>query len=131
MEAFECYLLVATGRYTPFHEGISSPVYHREDGGGMYHTGWSDNPHCARAKAGALWIEGDGGLVVRTPGGDWYVDQHVYGRSWKRNGTPPRITVDPSIMFAFDSEIYKTHGIPLNQRRFHGVLTNGILQEVP
>ena len=59
-------------------------------------------------------------LVLRTPGGDWLIDRDPDGRKgvggWKRTGTPPRITVRPSILFT-------------GETGYHGFLTDGVLEE--
>ena len=54
-------------------------------------------------------------LVLRTPGGDWVIDQPSRdGGHWTRTGTPPFITARPSIL------------IP---GRYHGWLTDGELSD--
>lgn len=89
------------------------------------------------APLGAMWNEPDciGGSIgadgncicVKTPGGVWCVD----GRSWKdgkvhnerpwtRTGTPPKITVHPSIHIKGADE----------QTIYHGWLREGVLTEV-
>lgn len=56
-------------------------------------------------------------LAVMTPGGIWYVDGRspVTGLHWGRIGTPPKVSVKPSIF------------IP---GRYHGWLEDGMLSEV-
>lgn len=69
---------------------------------------------------GERWRGPDGiALCVRTPGGDWLVDGPSYEdgrvqaeRGWSRSGTPPHVTVLPSIE------------IP---GRYHGFLRDGKL----
>lgn len=57
----------------------------------------------------------DQSLVVRLPGGaDWPIDAVLNGRSWSRIGTPPGITVAPSVN---------------NVGIYHGSLMGGILTE--
>ena len=91
--------------------------------------------------AGAMWWRGDDGdpngyferlaspkhqargggphLHVRTPGGDWNIDQKSSnGDGWDRTGEPPHVTARPSI------RIYGKKGEP---DRYHGWLTNGEL----
>jgi hypothetical protein len=64
------------------------------------------------APAGAIWdahwwpVVKDRGpdgrcLVVKTPGGDWMIDcPSTSGGRWTRTGTPPKITVTPSILLS-------------------------------
>lgn len=83
----------------------------------------------ADAPVGAIWNapwlaeiktyrHADGqSLVLQTPAGAWDMDGPTYtagepGPGWRRTGTPPRITVRPSIHFP---------------GKFHGVLTDGVL----
>lgn len=136
MEAFECYLLEYTGKYTPFDEGISTPIYRRVDNGALEHVGWTNHPGIPMVKSGAMYFEVHGkDLMVRTPGGEWRVDG-LSSRSqspWTREGVPPKITVRPSILFRFDQK--DEDGVlispPEGCRGFHAYLTNGILQEIP
>ncbi len=85
----------------------------------------------ASAPVGAIWFApwmepaGTGpdgrALVVRTPGGDWLVDKPSRdGTPWTRTGTPPLITVRPSILF------YTGDG---NEPSYHAFLTDGVLVE--
>lgn len=86
------------------------------------------------APYGAMWNEigfftenvvGPDGLciVVKTPGGNWCVDGPARGGAkdgahvWSRTGTPPVISVTPSI------HILNHEG----QTVYHGWLTNGVL----
>lgn len=78
------------------------------------------------APVGAMWdahwypFKGPDGrcLVVRTPGGDWIVDQPIHGKPWDRSGDPPKITVHPSIAIGRDE---KDNWI------YHGWLHHGYL----
>ena len=61
-------------------------------------------------------------LVVKTPGGDWMIDgpsrsNGKTGPGWTRTGTPPNITVRPSIGM----------GQPGSPRYYHAFLTDGVL----
>lgn len=59
-------------------------------------------------------------LILRTPGGDWSIDGPSFrngepcGMGWSRTGTPPVITVTPSIVLP----------------TFHGWLREGLLTSV-
>ena len=63
------------------------------------------NDKALMAPPGALWESpwmGTGpdgkSYCVRTPGGDWHIDgEYSHGR-WTRTGTPPNLTVTPSIL---------------------------------
>lgn len=60
-------------------------------------------------------------LMVKTPAGDWYIDGPEQGGGhWTRTGTPPRITVRPSIGFPDDRGGW----------RYHAFLTDGVLRDV-
>jgi len=68
----------------------------------------------------ATWLEdvfkGPDGqcLVLKTPGGDWLIDgPSTNGNGWTRTGTPPNLTVNPSIL----------------ANTYHGWLKNGELVE--
>jgi hypothetical protein len=69
----------------------------------------------------AAWWPDDRGpdglcLVVKTPGGEWMIDGRARdGGRWTRTGTPPRITVTPSILCGHGPEAY------------HGWLRDGVL----
>jgi len=93
----------------------------------MYrHPGTGDLTVLGQAPVGSMWIaswlkgtsfakspDGDV-LVVRTPGGDWVVDGPASGGGWwTRTGTPPNITVTPSIICG----------------SYHGWLRDGQLEE--
>ncbi len=77
----------------------------RRDGATLYHLRRGEVP------SGAMWnmdwLQGnptytgpDGlALAVMTPGGEWYIDGPARdGGRWTRTGTPPAITVMPSIL---------------------------------
>ncbi len=77
--------------------------------GAMWDAPWHKGHHGKFAKPDGLYI------VVRTPAGDWLVDgpsSNNNGAGWQRTGTPPQISVTPSI------------GFP----NFHGWLRNGVLE---
>ena len=87
-------------------------LYARSDGG--------TDTTIEGAPAGAMWDakwwprKGPDGLclVVKTPGGDWIIDgPSKNGGGWTRRGTPPKITVDPSILAGW----------------YHGWLRDGVL----
>jgi hypothetical protein len=82
------------------------------------------------APIGAMWdawwyndhYKGQDGkcIVVRTPGGDWIVDGTARdGGRWTRTGTPPNITVKPSIGIGGEK----------GKWAYHGFLTDGHLVE--
>lgn len=63
-------------------------------------------------------------LSVRTPGGEWLIDGPAYNEEgqrtggWTRNGTPPALTVTPSI---------RCLGGKGKPDKYHGWLTAGVL----
>lgn len=81
----------------------------------------------SEAPVGAMWdahwypLRGPDGicLVVKTPGGEWYVDApSTSGNPWTRTGAVPKVTASPSIL--------------INNRttpNYHGFLTDGFLVE--
>jgi len=82
---------------------------------------WGD-----RTPVGAMWnahwmgdhYRGPDGrcLCVKTPGGSWMIDgPSSNGGRWKRTGTPPKITVTPSIL------------IGSSPAKYHGWLRDGVL----
>jgi hypothetical protein len=75
-------------------DGISSPIHKAERPG---------QPH----------------LIVKTPGGDWNVDQKsANGQGWSWTGTPPKVTARPSIgIYGPDGQTFK----------YHAFLTDGVL----
>lgn len=59
-------------------------------------------------------------LMVKTPGGDWFVDGPANnGPGWTRSGAPPRVTASPSILIP--------HGRGASREPYHGWLRNGVL----
>jgi hypothetical protein len=92
--------------------------FHQFPAGAMYYASWHPE-----------WPGPDGKcLAVRLPdGSDWNIDGPTYkdgkqgDRVWKRTGTPPDVTVTPSI----DIKDGLTGG-----SRYHGVLTSGVLKAV-
>lgn len=82
--------------------------------GAMWNAWWIAQGHeyCGPGS----WVGPDGmALMVRTPAGDWCVDQPAgNGAGWERSGVVPNITARPSIVV----------GSP---ERYHGWLTNGEL----
>ncbi len=65
------------------------------------------------------WTGPDGqSLMVRTPGGDWAIDAPAPdGTKWTRMGTPPDLSVRPSILA----------GRRDGRWLYHGFLTDGLL----
>lgn len=93
-------------------------LWTRSDGGPM--TTLEDAP--VGAMYDAYWAKDrdrgwpDGiSLVVRTPGGDWFLDRHE--QKWQRTGKIPKVTADPSIL------IHRDDGTP----GYHGWLRDGVL----
>lgn len=118
----QCFLLSDTGRMTPFDDGVSSPIYRTADGR-EFHVGWGIHPDVPRAPAGAMYFTRSGGLVVRTPGGDWHVDgPSKNGGRWTRSGEPPNVTANPSIL-------QQNPSVYCGTREYHGFLRNGVLEE--
>jgi hypothetical protein len=89
-----------------------------------------------KAPAGAMWwcewlagrtdgplhLQRGGGphLLVKTPGGDWDIDQKSSnGEGWTREGSPPHVTAHPSIL------IHNRDG----SERYHGWLREGALEQ--
>lgn len=129
----QCFLVEKTGEMTPFHEGMSSPIMRRLSDGALFNVGWTDHPNYPPLPYGAMWME-ERGLTIRTPGGDWYVDQPSTrsGVRWTRTGELPHITVRASISFNWDDVEYgdgQKYSPPIGHRNYHAVLTNGVLEE--
>ena len=133
MTPIKCFWLEPTGREEkeefPGGGSITRPIYRRVDTGEEMH--WQAAPVGAMTRAD--WLEtmykGDDGicLVVKMPANadgsgkaDWVIDGESSngGRPWKRTGTPPNVTVTPSI-FMFP-----------NAGGFHGWLRNGEITSV-
>jgi hypothetical protein len=138
-EPIQCFFLEVTHE-TVTEGNRTSPLYRRTDTG---ETGLlADFP------AGAMWFGdwypdsmfnpqlGPGKtLIVRTPGGDWVIDQQAnnctipgdYSQAehhcWVIHGTPPTITVDK------DGVTCKAGGGSIAQKNWHGFLRNGFLLE--
>lgn len=106
----------------------------------IYRTDDGKEMTISEAPIGAMWNEpghrpltlpSEDGLclVVKTPGGNWCVDGPSWengvkkaDRAWKRTGTPPNITANPSIHIL-------TTGLDGSERRtvYHGWLRDGVL----
>lgn len=138
MNRIRCRLLVLTGeKATETGEGYVAhrPLY-RDDEGNVFCL--VDEPFTADdgrmiqpAPVGAMWdgdwyrefedfMPGADGriLMVRTPAGDWVVDQrNRLGGGWTRTGEAPNVTVSPSIRI-------RTGGA-----EYHGFLRDGWLEE--
>lgn len=130
----QCFMIHPTGRMTGFLDGLSSPVFIREDNQQLVHIGWDDRyPSIRMAGPGAIRLSPDYGMIIRTPGGDWYIDrQSSSGGRWTRTGEPPCITARPSILFGsveWADEDGKIHR-PTNQRPYHAWLNGGWLEEI-
>jgi hypothetical protein len=78
------------------HSSLGSPIHQQERPG---------QPH----------------LIVKTPGGDWNIDQKSRnGNGWSWTGTPPCVTARPSIgIYGADGQTFK----------YHAFLTDGVLIE--
>lgn len=103
-------------------------LYKRSDNGGLVILG--------RAPVGAMWYAdwmigcGDNSfypgpdghlLCVKTPGGDWCIDQRSNNGArdkagWVRTGKPPKVTATPSI------------GMGEGMKDYHGWLKDGVLE---
>lgn len=72
------------------------------------------------APPGAIWFF-DEYLMVATPGGHWNVDMKSRnGGGWTRHGTPPNVTVSPSILIGKNAA---------GDWEYHGWLRDGKLIE--
>ena len=138
MTRIRCRLLVCTGEVateTAADYVAHRPLY-RDEEGNLF--GLGDEPFTADdgrtiqpAPVGAMWdsdwyrgvvdfVPGSDGriLMVRTPAGDWVVDQRSRaGTGWTRAGEAPDVTVAPSIR------------ISNGRREYHGWLRGGWLEE--
>jgi hypothetical protein len=126
-----CYALEPTGQMTPFVEGVSSPIYKRVDDGTLEHVGSRDNvPGIPCMKPGAVYRDSLG-LAVLTPGGTWHPEQpSSSGGAWSVSGTPPRITITPSILQTWPRQAGDGRMVhPSGVRDYHAVLTDGVLYE--
>lgn len=91
--------------------------------GAMWHAQWYRELAERSQEAGqtkpTFCVHPDGRcLMVRTPGGDWCVDQRSsQGGYWRREGVPPYVTAHPSIALG-------------DPERYHGWLRGGILVDV-
>lgn len=123
--SIQCIWIEPTSEYRdevlkgPFASSRKSPIYR-----GIGFEGTLDE-----APIGAIWNadwmpirQGEEYFVVRLPGGsDWAIDGPSFNadlteaksRGWTRTGTPPNLTVTPSI------QIHSTG--------YHAFLTNGVL----
>lgn len=123
MERIRCYLLKSTGRMTPYVDGISSPIYTRDDEpDALYHTGFEDRYKqfgIKQAGPGAMYFIEGSGLCVICPGGHWHPD----AGKWTRTGEPPDCTIRPSILF------FETNDKGERVNGYHAFLTNGWLEE--
>lgn len=105
--SIKCFLLEPTGQTIENRPGVQSPLYRRSDTGET--MTWRDAPVGAIIRA--TWCEDvpeycgtDGkSYIVRTPGGDWYIDSRASNctmkddnthKCWCRHGEAPNFTVD-------------------------------------
>lgn len=122
MADIECFMVER------IHKGLTSddePFYdvRRVDTGEIIKTNveWMSG-----LPVGAMYWTGHEGrssadhLSVVTPGGTWCIDCPVNGGGrWTREGSPPHVTVSPSILIASGSS-----------SEYHGWLRNGVLRDV-
>lgn len=145
-EPIKCFFIEPTGevqRKAERAEGIEydreTPIYRRTDTGESVGT-------LAEAPVGAMWFApwfpdrfcnpqlGPGKtLIVKTPGGDWMVDQQANNctvpddihqakhHCWIIQGTPPNITVDKN------GKTCEAGAGSISQPNYHGFLRNGFL----
>lgn len=96
-------------RYVDGNGGIRIAAERELPVGAMWDARWV--PDAWRGPDGHSW-------VVRTPGGDWFIDSTGKdGGRWTRTGEAPRLTVRPSIMISGRKRA----------RQYHGWLTDGAL----
>jgi len=98
-------------------------LYTGEDGESKLLTTLSAAPVGAMWDADWFFGKGPDGkcLMVRTPAGDWNIDgKSEKGGGWTRTGTPPDLTVTPSIGIGRDEK---------GQWQYHGWLRDGYLVE--
>jgi hypothetical protein len=97
------------------HQFWQQPIYRAVDG---RECTLRDAPPGAMWYADWFHLKGPDGrtLTVQTPAGEWCIDGYATGggRPWTRTGTPPLVTVTPSINFV---------------GRYHGWLKDGVLTE--
>ncbi len=128
-KGIQCFLCEQTGKYTPFINGVSKPVYKRLD----------TSEEIIDLPAGAMWFSDDDyypkgpdgrTLFVKTPGGDWLVDGPASNctkpddkahRCWCRHGIAPNITVDKN------GNTCSAGAGSIAIGNYHGFLRNGIL----
>lgn len=100
--------------------------------GAMWDASW----YREQAKDGVnprlFWAPVEGvNLIVKTPGGDWYVDGRASNcdqpdrphRCWVRHGTAPDITVDKN------GDTCGAGAGSIQQGSYHGFLRNGWLEQ--
>jgi hypothetical protein len=146
-EPIKCFFVEDTGQYGPVQQLPSggtrqSPILRRTDTGEEFAKGYAELP------IGAMWYGswypegwcnpqlGEGkALIVKTPGGDWLVDQQARNctmpddlhqekhHCWIIHGTPPEITVDK------DGVTCNAGAGSIQQGTWHGFLKNGYLVE--
>jgi hypothetical protein len=142
-EPIRCFFIEPTGDERQFTIGTGrlkwSPIYRRTDTGKIVGT-------LSEVPIGAMWYAdwypddfcnpqlGSGkALVVKTPGGDWLVDQQASNctmpddvhqkehHCWIIHGTPPNITVNKN------GATCKAGGGSIAQANWHGFLRDGYL----
>jgi hypothetical protein len=90
-----CFMLQPTDAMAAPHVRVfANPEDHS-----IYVLGFIPIANVPVAPPGAMWFAAGFGLVIRTPGGDWMVDNgFVGGGEWIRTGKPPVITVEPAVL---------------------------------
>jgi hypothetical protein len=130
-ERIVCFMLEPTGRSVKSDDGaITSPVWRRVETGEEFHSGFDEQREGVPAiPLGGMrlfddlyppeLIGADGRtLVVRVPGPQWSHDWIIDGK-WQRSGTAPHFSATPSL---------KVYGFDGQPDRWHGYLTNGVLE---
>ena len=135
----KCFFLEKTGKEIKrdFENGsVTSPIYKRTDTG--EEMTWRDAPIGAMMYADWMddcpeYLGPDGKcLIVKTPGGEWYVDSRASNctrkddkihRCWVRHGTPPNITVDKN------GNTCAAGAGSIMMGKYHGFLRNGELTD--
>lgn len=132
MTPIECFLVELTGKYAPYVDNVSKPIYRRVDTGeeiidlppgAMYYVTEASQPYYRPGPDGRT-------LFVVTPGGHWSPDSRASNCTdpddnrhycWVRHGEPPLITVDKK------GETCKAGAGSIGIGGYHGFLRNGKL----
>jgi hypothetical protein len=121
-ERIKCFFVEVDGAKGLWLDGETWRPFAELPVGGMYFADWYKR-------------KGTDGhsLIVRTPGGDWLVDQRASNcsrpnddvhRCWVRHGTPPNVTVDKN---GNTCGCGCSIGFGPNFNRYHGFLRDGWL----